>query len=867
MSLTWAELDQLARRSACARITDGLLAMTEQERLAFAPEVEAGIKRTRGEAWWGDGDDPAAGYALAVIACMPSAARAAAPLSRRDMQERWHSVPRRFWQRITDARELTWLPDLGVRLAAKLPVRDVGAAQWQFLAELIGDQVQLAPRTEGFVRGWLNAVYTNYTEWTPFADKLKASPYLDLLLPAVFEIDGMGGELTGGHWTGSGWASTSVFAPAVVQLVAEGRLDRATILAATRDRLIRGDRPAWLRPFTELHDALAPTVDELAGAAGDYAGLLARAPSPIAGMAQRALRSVDEAGRLEFETLLETSGTTLLRTEKGLVKTQLSWLEKVARRQPDRAGEVLETVAVAFGHPALDVQERALTLVGRWIGRLDPATVARLAGASVVLTGDLPARAAELFGTAAPEPEQVETGVPALPAPPAAMPPPITGAAELAAEITALLHTETVVGWERIIAALVALPADGMAATLQPILERYDYELSTVTSYGNFRRPGHLGNAIRRKLAPAAYIIQAHTIKEPHPLTGLLIRRLQEITDRINTEQVAELLATPTRVDGSLDAAVLLDRLIRLETTGREPWPVDFEQALLRVPRTVDADVTVRAAELTSAAGQRFAAWLKDGGLPDPVSSRRVQRNPAHQRAYMSMNQSHRRFVVDLEPAGDRSPLADRILTLDRGPDIQWYSDEFTPDIAIAALPHHREVLAAWALPTLASSADMDQRGAGRSLPAIVECDGPAGPAVRLAVAYVLGARDEADRLAAVDAFLVLAAQGEDLSGVGTEIAELCEVGMLKPSRVLTGLTDAHHAGGSAAVWQVLAAALPKLLVLAPRGLPDLLELATLVAGRAGPRAEVPGLSDVAARTGSSRLVKEARRLSAVLVG
>ncbi|HWS34814.1 MAG TPA: DUF6493 family protein, partial [Actinoplanes sp.] len=934
MSFTWAELEKLARRSAYARITDGLLALTEQERLAFAPEVEKGIKGVRGDAWWDNGNDPAAGFALAVLACMPSAPRAAALLTRRDMRDRWSRVPETFYRRIVEAREPDWLPDLGVRLAARLPAKEVWREQWRFVAWMFGGSPELAPRTEGFVRGWLADMHADYGKRDPFAVNLRSSPFLDVLLPAVFEIDGLGGALTGGQWGGDGWDSKPPFAPAVAELVAEGRLDRAVILAATLDRLVRGDRPAWLRPFAELYDTLAPALDEMTAATGDHATLAAGAPSPIAGAAQRALRAVDEAGRLEFETLLEVSAAVLLRPEKVLVKAQLSWLEKVARRDPDRAGEVLETVAVAFGHPALEMQERALTLVGRQVGRVDPAVVSRLSDAAVVLSGDLRTRAAELFGTAPPEP--VEPEIPALlpPAPPAAMPGPITSAAELATEIVAVLHEETSIGWERVMAALVALPGDGLAEALQPVRQRYAGSLVDHQWNGRSSRSGQLGGAIRARLGITApngkRILDRSADSSGNGPAGVLLLRLRELADRIAAEPVAELMATPTRVDGSLDAAVLLERLIRAEAAGREPWPVDFQQALLRVPRTVDVAVTKRAADLTSASGVRFAAWLTEGGLPDPVSTRKVQGNQTGRNPYGTMNQSHRRFVADLvsaRSAGEPLPLEEGLVCLTRRPVIEWYSGDFAEpaDIAVAVLPHHREVIAAWALPTLATVADLDQKGEGRALPMIAECAGPVGPATVLAVTYVLGARDEADRLAAVDAFLILAAGDEasrtagdtratgdakpatddtqptvadakqaaggsrppigdtkpatggtavaaddaDLGAggaglgaaasgdsfgarVGVEIGALCASGMLKLTRVLPGLADAHHAGASVAVWQTLAAALPELLTLAPRGLPDLLELATLVATRTGARGDVPGLAEAAGRPGSS---------------
>ncbi|GAA4573849.1 hypothetical protein GCM10023176_39660 [Micromonospora coerulea] len=50
-----------------------------------------------------------------------------------------------------------------------------------------------------------------------------------------------------------------------------------------------------------------------------------------------------------------------------------------------------------------------------------------------------------------------------------------------------------------------------------------------------------------------------------------------------------------------------------------------------------------------------------------------------------------------------------------------------------------------------------------------------------------------------------------------------------------------------------------------PCGTPDLLSQAVETAGATGVRVEVPGLADVVARGGASRLVTEARRLATAL--
>ena len=87
--------------------------------------------------------------------------------------------------------------------------------------------------------------------------------------------------------------------------------------------------------------ARGPGPDPGGGGGPDAAttpGCWPTGPSRVAQTAQRALRRLDDAGRLEPDRLVEASRAVLFRPEKHLVRTQLSWLDAVARRQPERAG-------------------------------------------------------------------------------------------------------------------------------------------------------------------------------------------------------------------------------------------------------------------------------------------------------------------------------------------------------------------------------------------------------------------------------------------------------------------------------------------------------------------------------------------------
>ena len=971
MSLEWEVLLRRSFNRDHAGVAALLLAASEPERLGFFPHVEAGIKGL--DDWWAGPSNPASCLALAVIGTAPSAAKAAALLTRRNLRDHWRSMPGDRILAVAAAREVDWLGDLGLRLADRLPVRDVWDGDaWEFVAALLRAGEVRPPASEGVVRGWLAGLIRPHGRPTaPLSLRMRDDEHLDLLLPAVFEIDGLGAEIFTASWNEDTSLPPSAvrFPEAVAALVAEGRLERKTVLTATVDRLVRGDRPHALRPFVLLHEALAPTVDEVAAHAMDYIRLLAEGQGSVATVAQTLLRGLDETGRLDLGGLLSVSSTVLLRKEKTLVKAQLSWLERAARRHPEHSGEIFETVAAAFGHPALEIQDRALVMIAKQLPRLAPETVARLAGQAGALAGDLPARAAAIFGAATPVIEP--SSPPALPpVEPARMPPPIATPAELAEEIAVLLHDQSGVRWERVLAALVALHAtagrDALATALTPLIERYPAWFAE--SRWNSGSPFVcLATAIRMATDPAPddstqqrhYRAVRIAWQEgrrggadstlPTGPDGVLALRAAEIAVHINGSMMPALVSTPTHVNGSIEPAVLLERLTRAESEGWQPWSFDLEQALLRLPRAgappqvthgaptgvtrgaaadspgraaaevirgaaagmtrgtapdspgrAATEVIRGAAGLTSPAGRQFAQWLASGGLPDPVSETFVQLGERHTGGGYGWDRPvPRRVTATLRPARDGGLRLERqLLTLTPPKAPVHTPDDFAGIESVLAmvLPHHREVAAAWALGDLAALADQDQKDSGRLLPLLAECSGPVGPALATGLAYALGARHEPDRAAAVDAFLALAAGDEPFAAaVGAALGNLAAGGTVKLSRVIAPLTDAHRAGASAAVWEVLTAALPPLLTTGQRGVPDLLELATQVVAALGsshqlPRpaqvpgpaqgpgpagslesaqvpgpAGIPGLAEVAARSGSTRLVKESRRLQAML--
>jgi hypothetical protein len=719
-------------------------------------------------------------------------------------------------------RAVPWLPELAAGLADRLDP-SANAHDWVFVDAIVRAAGIAPPLTEGFTAGWISWVRMQPDP----IDALARGPYAHYLLPMMFEHEGIGRVL---QFTFHGVGLNA----ALAQL---GRTDPgvwALLLDGCLARLLRGGRPGDLRPYVTLHEELAPDVEEIAARGADYAGLISAEPGPVAAMAQRCLRSADEAGRVEVDTLLDISVTALGRKEKSIVKTQATWLRQAARRHPDRAAELLAL--------------------------LDPA-------ASVV-----------------PLPAPADYAAPVVPE----LPSPIATPAELAEELAALIAGD----WsaptvERVLDALVRLRHHDHAAFTQAVQPVVDANKAVLdghwTDHSLLLLGGVLATLLDRPRSLRTRLTEAflehtrdHNLLKPLTRTDrspgtLLEIRLQEIRRYGAHAAVPNLIATPTRRDGHIDPAVLLDRVETAERDGWRPWNVDLTQALLRLPRDVDAAVVRRARALSSPAGKELAQRLRDGHN-DPVVTRCVQSRAPEKRTYFDSGVPDRRVVVALAPAGPVPAAEQALFSLSPPPGpvlgpvtrtgVQTWS---------AALPSHREVVAAWALPALARMADTNGgRGAGALLPLLAEAQGPTGPATALALAYGLSAQDAADRVAAVDALLDFGSS-VDFCAAGAEIGEGAAQGRLKLNRAAAALHDGAEAGAVDQVWQVCLGALPGALRAGkPRpGTADLLLLAarcTRALGRGGPGVpSIEGLAELAGRNGSSQVVVAARELRTAL--
>ncbi|MYS55334.1 hypothetical protein GTW46_35695, partial [Streptomyces sp. SID6013] len=856
------------RAGRTAEVVSLLDGMTDTERRACFPRLKALRQELRTERWSAESRRALPALHAAGAACQTGAAAVANWLAAVDM--RWSQASPAVLLHVLGDRDAGWLADVVHRLARRPAASNVSYELMAGLVRLSGCPV---PTTEAYVQGWLLHIGGGRQRGGTLRDRLRRDPHLAEMVAAVFRTEGVGARL--GWLSGDGpdgWTS------ALAELTAEGALDRRSMVDACVARLLRGGVPAEPRVFLPLLHALSLTRDEERRRTADWTALASDAVPAVASHAQSVLGALALAGELPPRQLAEVTEAVLFRTEKKLVRAQLVLLGKVLARDGAAATVLLPAAAQAFGHEDSDVQDRALKLVERHVGRVTDQEVRReLAEAAEQLIPALRSRAVRTLGAAPADARPVahEEVLPAVPER-VRLPPAPTTAVEVAEETGALLASGgDVADFERALDGLVRhahRDRKALLDALEPVVARrwwaererrlghpsddffarrhelFDGEraldLLLATLYGKVRTDT-LHRAVRDGVPNSGCVHNS--------LARAFEARMWEVAYRLRTDPLPFLLATPTWGTGLLEPDELVDRLDACRRAGVRVAAVDFGQALLRVRRD-DRAAAERAAALGTEEGERLARLLT-AERTAPATTRRT---------------ADARILVEVgevpELRAEEFPYALRLLGRPASPSAdRWYCSHWSDAIRrhwLALLPERPELVAARLLRDVSQVAVDDQRGAAAAvLPHLADADGEAGESVHLCVAYGLGARHSEDRLAAVDALLMLAARGRlDPDRLGADLGQLVRRGAVKPVRLADAVRSAAATGAQATVWAVLRRVLPVLLAdlatggtttSSARGLGDLLTVAAECAERTGAQGELPHLSGVADRRGT----------------
>ncbi|OEJ97268.1 DUF6493 family protein [Streptomyces thermolilacinus] len=902
------ELLEAVREGRPQDVAELLWTLDAGERKAALEEFKAIRAELRGWGWnrWEERRRVHHALLVAGAGCHTGAAAVASWIGARDLRD-FSTPPHPLVLAVLRRRDPAWLGDVAHRLAGRAATAREDYPLIHGLVRRAGCPV---PVTDGYVHGWVHSLSAHR-----LLPDLSADPQTPVLVPRLFETAELDGALV---WQ-EGWVQ------ALVALPRAGVVERDVLVDGCLARLLRGGKPSDLRFLLDLLRALGLTADEERARTADWMGLAADAPSSVAGYAQEVLGRLAASGELSARQVAEVSASLLFRTEKKLVRAQLVLVGKVLRRDAAAAGELLPVLAEVFGHSDTAFQERALKLVGRHLDAVDDATRRELADtAAALLSSAHREAAAALFGEL-PDPDDApgpyEELLPPPPEPQRVAP--VAGALpELVEEVAVLLRSADPDGvdTERALDGLTRAAHEDVEALreallpLLPGLWWYDHAGADTSRLDGVQL--FVAALVRRVgrdelLRQPWYSADACCVRRR--LARVSAARVREAAFRAVTEPLPFLLATPTWQSGALDPAELVDRLAVYRRLGVRHGECDMAQALLRVRRTGPGvpEAAEAATALGTPEGDRLAAWLTGGGTLFGPGTREVVDVPRPR--WAEEHWPTRRIVVGTP---EQLVLQREFPPAFRSLGRPWTGTGGTGHCGhsgsredVAVLPQDRETLAAWLLPLVTRCADDDHRGAGQILPVLAEAGGEAGPSLHLAVACGLGARHTDDRLAAVDALLVLASRGElDAARLGGDLAELVALGTVKVNRLADALRTTAATGAYGTVWTALAGALPGLLSGGepPRGLGEILAVAADCAERCGAvvvrkeatvvredavvmredapdagrdvpgvgrnstdpgrdGAALPGLAELAARRGSSQLVVQAKRLAKAL--
>lgn len=824
-----------------------LQALTTAERREVATRLTAWVRA-------GGVTNPsqAAAVILSALATIPGAAATAALVTRRDLGSVSQPLSGRAITSVLADRDPAWLADLGGRVAVRGQHRIAVSA-----LRLAGAPM---PVTAESVTAWLPWLHQEQIATRDDDREPPTIPALQPMLAGAFEHDAVAGAID------------DRVAETIVELTRRGALDRAWVLHQALDRLVRGGRPKDLTGLVRIVQGLAPTPTEFAAHATALLALARSAPAPVAKVAWAGLLDAADDGALDPEILCHGAEEMLRRPEKGPARSAVQRLEGLAVARPDLGSAVVTALLVGAGHPALDVAERAaLALTG-----LDLDAAASTLVAEALPT--LPAAVAERLRPLAPSATWAAPSEPAAPTDvPAERPPAEAWPADPGPEQT-LAH---VLDWLGTYGAAYRPSVE--ACDLLP----YERALAGIVALG-WRSPETLAEALRGarvdlggSLARAVHGLRSALTGRPLgreaerawerlaryddgrlPSNDLEVARLVEIAVHLPDRPVPVLLATPTRLDGTLEAAVLVERLRTHSEAAAISWPLDLEQALLRLTLDDGADLGAladQALQLETTAGTITADWLRRGGLPEPIVTLEV-----HQAA----QQLAPSLVADIAPGTAPAPLGAGPITrrlLDRTHAPTGAVSAWTPSwLETRPLPHHRDVVATWVQTSFAARPE----GTSPHVGLVAAAHGPFGPGCGALAATMLTSRDRATRTQAVD--LLLEIDRPWGAATAAAIVRGSAAGAMVASRVVEPLTDLAVAGAAYEVVELLLRLLPPLVGSSTRGTPDVLALTTRLIsehGLAGHDVEaVDSLSAaVAGITGSTRLAQECARLAARL--
>lgn len=204
---------------------------------------------------------------------------------------------------------------------------------------------------------------------------LKRPDLLELEIWKLFELEGTSDNNLAGSetYSNTGWNNT------LLELGAEGYLDRTQLLTSSLDALDKDfmqKRSGW---FSRFHELLEPTLEERVSFQQRYLNFLGSQNPPTVSFALKALTLIHKKKKLDLVALSEHIEPVLYAKAKGTVVNGLKLLESIAKLNKSLHTKAAFLATHALCHESADVQKKSFDLLEQFGDKSDHELINQIA--------------------------------------------------------------------------------------------------------------------------------------------------------------------------------------------------------------------------------------------------------------------------------------------------------------------------------------------------------------------------------------------------------------------------------------------------------------------------------------------------------
>lgn len=283
----------------------------------------------------------------------------------------WHVAPR--YGKAQRDRELLFQvlsnrkPDwLGKWVDKEL--EDTTFGDWEFVRSLVRAQLCPKPQVESYILRMLYGI-RNQGDKQSLKDRLLAdSELLHDEIWRIFDVSPARGTIlhTGdityvprGDHPSFSWSKT------LLELAAEGKLDRQRLLAASLGSLLKNTEARNTTWFTKFHELLNPTAEERLTLQAVYLQLLSHPVPAVVGTALDALGILEKAELLDTIGFIDGVAAVFHLQPKAQPMSAVKMLGRIAARKKAPASNIAPALLAGLVHSAPQVQQALVELLGK----------------------------------------------------------------------------------------------------------------------------------------------------------------------------------------------------------------------------------------------------------------------------------------------------------------------------------------------------------------------------------------------------------------------------------------------------------------------------------------------------------------------